>query len=132
MNMAAEMTTDSIPKGIRKYRVPPEHSPLQPSAMTSVIPSWNMTFLQSLRGFEVGTDSGPSRPKDYLKQGILVNLVSSGIRQGDLMKDQLDDTWSTWSLDVRPFEDPDHDPNLRAHVGRHIDILAGLFEAQRC
>ena len=109
MNMTAGMTTDFIPKGIRKYRIPPEHSPLQPSAMTSVIPSWNTTFLQSFRGVEVGTDDRV-QPKDHLKQGILVNLVSSGVRHGGLMKDQLDDTWSTWSLDVRPFEDPDHDP----------------------
>ena len=127
VNMTAGMTTDFIPKGIRKYRIPPEQSPLQPSAMTSVIPSWNTTFLQSLRGVEVGTDVRVP-PKGHLKQGILVNLVSSGVRHGGLMKDQLDDTWSTWSLDVRPFEDPDHDPNLRAHVGRHIDILAGLLK----
>ena len=43
--MTAGMTADCIPKGIRKYRVPPEHSPLQPSAMTSMVPPRNTTFL---------------------------------------------------------------------------------------
>lgn len=43
------------------------------------------------------------------------------------MKDQLDDGWSVSSMDVRPFEDPNHDPNLRTHIGRHIDVVKGLL-----
>lgn len=87
VNMTAGMTADSIQKGVRKYRVPPESSLLQPSAMTGVIPSWNTTFLQNIVGVEVGCAGDNRRGLDGMKKGILVNLVRSGIRHGTLMKD---------------------------------------------
>ena len=110
----------AIPKAIRKFRIPPEDSPLLPSAMTSVIPSRNATFLQSL---VVGTEIVDDRTQSMagsLNDGILVNIVSGGCTRGALVSGSLDMTWSVWSVDVRPFEDPNHDPNLRAHLGRHV------------
>ena len=60
VNMTTGMTFDAIPKAIRKFRVPPENSPLLPSAMTRVIPSRNTTFLQSLLGTEIVDDRAQS------------------------------------------------------------------------
>ena len=60
VNMTAGMTFDTIPRAIRKFRVPPETSPLLPPAMTSVIPSRNTTFLQSLLGTEIDDDRAQS------------------------------------------------------------------------
>lgn len=123
------MTADSIPKGVRKFRIQTQPvSSLQPSAMTGVIPSRNTTFLQNILGAEVGCAGDNRRSLDHLKQGILVNLVSSGVRHDTPLKNILDESWSVWSLDVRPFEDPDHDPGLRSHVGRHIDVVKGLLK----
>ena len=58
--MTTGMTFDAIPKAIRKFRVPPENSPLLPSAMTRVIPSRNTTFLQPLLGTEIVDDRAQS------------------------------------------------------------------------
>ena len=80
MNMTAGMTVDAIPKAIRKFRVPPEPTPLQPSAMTSAIPSWNTTFLQSLLGTE-NVDDQTQSVQESLKKGILVNWVNGGVRR---------------------------------------------------
>ena len=67
------MTFDAIPKAIRKFRIPPENSPLLPSAMTSVIPSRNTTFLKSLLGTEIVDDHTQS-VAGSVKEGILVNI----------------------------------------------------------
>ena len=108
---------DTIPKAIRKYCFPIEPSPLQPS-----IPSWNTAFLQSLLRTEIVDDQTRST-QESLKEGILVNLVSGGVRRDSLAENLLSNSWSVWSLDVRPFEDSDHDLNVRAHVGRHVQLL---------
>ena len=50
-----------------------------------------------------------------------MNVVSGGARRDDLVKTLVPESWSVWSVDVRPSEDPHHDQNLRAHVGRHAE-----------
>ena len=97
VNMTAGMTFDAIPKAIRKFRIPPA----------------------------ISHDKRDSLPEHDF--GILVNIVSGGCTRDDLVSGSLDMTWSVWYVDVRPFEDPNHDPNLRAHVGRHVEIVKGLL-----